>query len=742
MSDRTLRYVVSATDKNASKTIGEVSSKSTKAANAMGASFSKAGTLIGGEVGELASKLGETFDEIGEKGGHGLSAKLAVGGAALVGIGAGLTAMGDKERISTQQLQTAVENTGHSWEDFEARIESVDGKMEHYGFTTLETQDALTKLTNATHDPAKAITLMGEAADLAASRHISLSSASDQLSKLLNGSTRILKSYGIEVQTSADGTKDLAGANAQLATLLHGQADAAANSFTGRLKEMRAEVQDNVAEFGQKYGPAITAAGAAMVIATPVVKGLSGAASAMASKFKAAGVATEETAAATEASAATIVQSDAEIVAANEATAASSLSSKLAMLGVAAAAVGAVYGIDKLVNRTSALDINLGSLDSSLSSLEQELITAKGDGDQLAETWARQELISSGLANSAAKVGTTMDELTNAVTGNDAAYSALIAKYKKKDQKLLIIELSAVRQKYEDTRSSVDKLSASSEKLATEGSSLADVVKELTTDFDKLNSKTIDAEKADIAVKDAIASITKKTIDHSHALTDNTAKGRANLSNVLDAIDASQQHAAAVLKQSGSTDKATASFKSDIDALKQHLIQLGFDKDAVQHLIDKYGQIPKLKKTTVDLKDEATAGLIAIQDQLNAISGGAYTAHVNVSTGMVHVGNGGHSGGGQFASGTEFAPGGRALVAERETEIIDLPRGSRVTPVSKLPRSSSTASQQLDTGGLERKLDAILRELQRSRQPGDVYLDNYKVGVVQGRQADRYMRGG
>jgi hypothetical protein len=50
----------------------------------------------------------------------------------------------------------------------------------------------------------------------------------------------------------------------ELSQKLHGQASAAADSFGGKLNALKARVEDAAATFGQKYGPAITAAGAAM----------------------------------------------------------------------------------------------------------------------------------------------------------------------------------------------------------------------------------------------------------------------------------------------------------------------------------------------------------------------------------------------------------------------------------------------------------------------------------------------
>jgi hypothetical protein len=50
----------------------------------------------------------------------------------------------------------------------------------------------------------------------------------------------------------------------QLSAKLRGQAAASADTFTGHLKAIKTEVEDQAAKFGQKYGPALQGAGAAM----------------------------------------------------------------------------------------------------------------------------------------------------------------------------------------------------------------------------------------------------------------------------------------------------------------------------------------------------------------------------------------------------------------------------------------------------------------------------------------------
>ena len=52
-----------------------------------------------------------------------------------------------------------------------------------------------------------------------------------------------------------------------------------------------------------------------------------------------------------------------------------------------------------------------------------------------------------------------------------------------------------------------------------------------------------------------------------------------------------------------------------------------------------------------------------------------------------------------FAAGTKFAPGGLALVGENGTEIVDLPRGARVTPAARTRAIFDAAGQRAAPSG-------------------------------------------
>jgi hypothetical protein len=309
-------------------------------------------TAFGGVTGALNSTgvlapfqgaidgISNSLDAVAEHGKSTATTLIGVG-AGLAGIGGALSLVGSKDQQAHQQLQAAVEATGKSYDDYAAKVEAAIKHQENFGHTADETQNALRVLTQATHDPAEALKLLNQTADLAAAKHMDLSSAATQVGRVFNGNTKVLKEYGVEaqkatgtstqlataskqaesadaahataVQKLADVQREYAGkasltvaeqirlrdatnkvadtadtatrahqrlsvmqqtmttttqagaANLQkLADVTKNQASAQADSFGGKLKSLKAHVEDAVAAFGQKWGPAIQVAGVAM----------------------------------------------------------------------------------------------------------------------------------------------------------------------------------------------------------------------------------------------------------------------------------------------------------------------------------------------------------------------------------------------------------------------------------------------------------------------------------------------
>jgi hypothetical protein len=300
-------------------------------------------TGVLGPFQEAFEGVGEKISEVITKG-KTLGERMTGAGIGLAGLGVAGQLLGSKMKASQQQLSAAIQATGHDYADYKDKIEGAVKSQVKYGNTAPQVQRALTILTQATHDPAKALKLLQETTDLAAARfHGNLEPAAIAMGRTFNGNTRLLKQFGIQVvdttklQTAAGkatkewgkaqndfkqaqialneledrqhakkkltiadqqalrhaqekvyysglrlreatmfmnsanekaskATKGHKDALTQLSGVLHGQANAAANTFTGRLKAIRAELANQIDELGQKYGPALTGAGAALSI--------------------------------------------------------------------------------------------------------------------------------------------------------------------------------------------------------------------------------------------------------------------------------------------------------------------------------------------------------------------------------------------------------------------------------------------------------------------------------------------
>jgi hypothetical protein len=98
--------------------------------------------------------------------------------------------------------------------------------------------------------------------------------AVDEAEKKVRETTRTLAAAHRDAAGAAKTADDAMG---QLSTRLKGQADDAANTFTGRMKALGAAVEDDVSTFGSKWGPtltmastAVTALGSGMTIAAAI----------------------------------------------------------------------------------------------------------------------------------------------------------------------------------------------------------------------------------------------------------------------------------------------------------------------------------------------------------------------------------------------------------------------------------------------------------------------------------------
>lgn len=260
MGDVTLKYLLFGEDRTASKTVKGVGDAAESTAGRLGGIMSRLSQVVGGDMGELINRAGGALDEVGKKQ-DTLAKKLGVAGSVALGAGVAMQQMASGDVEAHNALVTAVENSGKSYDDFAEQVDGAIASSTKFGHTDGDVQAALAKLTDATHDPAKALNDLALVQDLAAAKGISLGEAAVLVGKAHNGSAKVFKEFGVEVKKTADGTADYDGALGDLAETLHGRAAASADSFGGKVREMRADLSNAASGFAEEYGPAVTVAG-------------------------------------------------------------------------------------------------------------------------------------------------------------------------------------------------------------------------------------------------------------------------------------------------------------------------------------------------------------------------------------------------------------------------------------------------------------------------------------------------
>ena len=194
-----------------------------KSTNRIGGLFTRLGQhaeSMGTPFGKVLTEVGNKFGEA-EKKGHGFLGMISGLGAAATG--AGLAAFvgiaGESVKIALDgaqaqsNLETAVKNSGQSFDEVKGKIDASYNSMAKFGFNADQTNVALTTLITATGSTAKATALMGQVADLARLKHMSLADAASAVAKIMGGSTRIVKQLGLNLNVQSGSATSVAKAH-------------------------------------------------------------------------------------------------------------------------------------------------------------------------------------------------------------------------------------------------------------------------------------------------------------------------------------------------------------------------------------------------------------------------------------------------------------------------------------------------------------------------------------------------
>lgn len=207
----------------------------------------------------------------------------------------------------------------------------------------------------------------------------------------------------------------------------------------------------------------------------------------------------------------------------------------------------------------------------------------------------------------------------------------------------------------------------------------------LTNAFTLLNGGTLNVAQAQTGAAAAANTLIDSLKQNGLEIDGNTKAAVANQQALQQKIQADQQAAEAIAKQTGSTEAGTAAFAASKQALIDQLTATGQLTPAIQALIDKYYAVPPVVKTKAELDADAAlqkaaalkALVESIHDQTVTMTvvtnqvGAPATMPANTSKGGYHYATGGEVGPASY-----LAAGGNPFVV----------RGTDTVPAMLTPR--------------------------------------------------------
>ena len=184
----------------------------------------------------------------------GAAAFLAVGAAAAtmaikIGVDAVKSAIED-EKAQISLAQTLRNTTKATDQQIAAVEDYIDKTARATGVTDDQLRPSLDRLVRSTGDVTKAQKLQQLALDIAAGTGKDLAAVTEGLGKAYDGNLGALKRLGVPLDASIVKAKDFDAAVKALSTTFAGQADAAADTFAGRMARINIAVDEAKEQIG------------------------------------------------------------------------------------------------------------------------------------------------------------------------------------------------------------------------------------------------------------------------------------------------------------------------------------------------------------------------------------------------------------------------------------------------------------------------------------------------------------
>jgi hypothetical protein len=238
-SDVLLRLAVLMDNSKAIEGLDNLSTKAKESADKTAKAFDESTTKLGNafsSLGNLAGNYGlpiqGMLDGIGQKlddakmKGQGFSGVmqsmsgtfLAAGAAGVVGLAGASVHLADGFENAKASLEAAVDSSGSSLPKWQNQINATTQQMANLGFNSTDVYSALSKGVISTQNVGESLKNMGLAADLARTKHVDLSTATDAVDRALTGNLKPLKQLGIDLPIAATNALKLQQAHDKVST--------------------------------------------------------------------------------------------------------------------------------------------------------------------------------------------------------------------------------------------------------------------------------------------------------------------------------------------------------------------------------------------------------------------------------------------------------------------------------------------------------------------------------------------
>lgn len=189
-------------------------------------------------------------------------------------------------------------------------------------------------------------------------------------------------------------------------------------------------------------------------------------------------------------------------------------------------------------------------------------------------------------------------------------------------------------------------------------------LKDFNTAIGDVFGRTLDVRDATLQYEQSIDDLVEELTDGERTLKANTQAGRDNWGAINDVAQAIERQREANVANGMSMDEASAKYDRQLEDLRKTLLNLGYNKEAVNKYIAELKKVPTQALTEVYLKGIKVA--IADAKELAGVLGGIAGYGVQAAI----------SGPGRRASGGPVSTGQSYIVGENGPELLTMGGGS------------------------------------------------------------------